>query len=231
MALRTFTFLCLGPSLLACGPSSTQPTGSNDASAAQDGAPVPATGPIPEGVGPLAIAQAICNKVARCGCDWSTAATCVNDQVCSASTCVSGYTTLYEAAGMGAALAGEVYDPQGARQCVDAIAAASCLDVDYTNLCTITWNGTVALGRPCSATQACETTSRTVASLVNASHSLRTLSAAGDPSGRLTKKRRDHLPRTTWMRGSSPDTIPPTRYSAGELIGPDNDGLVPRASA
>jgi hypothetical protein len=157
MAFRTFTFLCLAVSLFACGPSSTQPTGGNDAGAAQDAAQVPASGPIPESVGPLAIAQAICNKVAQCGCDWSTAATCLNDQVCSAATCVSGYTNLYQEADMGAAQAGEVYDPQGARQCIDAIAAASCLDVDYTNLCTVTWNGTVAIGQPCSATQACET--------------------------------------------------------------------------
>jgi hypothetical protein len=131
-------------------------TGGDSGMISQDGA-TPATGPIAHDLGPAAVAQAICKKVDQCGCNWTTSAPCVNDSGCSFSTCASNYTALYGNADRQAAGLGEVYDPAGARKCVDSIAAADCLDVNYTNLCTVIWNGTRALGESCGATQACKT--------------------------------------------------------------------------
>jgi hypothetical protein len=144
---------------LGCGPSSpaTGAAPGDDAGAAADAPQIPASGPIPRALGPSAVAQAICAKVAQCGCDWATSAPCQNDGACSASTCVDTFTTAYQSADMGATQAGRVYDPQGARKCTDAVAAAACVDVDYVNLCTVLWNGTQTIGQPCGATQACQT--------------------------------------------------------------------------
>jgi hypothetical protein len=138
--------------LCGCGPSSTTHASGDGGSATT----VPDAGPIPESLGPAAIAQAICNKVQRCGCNWATSASCVSDDVCDPGTCVSQYTSMYQQADMAATGMGEVYVPE--RSCVDAIAAADCNDVDYVNLCATAWNGTQSEGEPCNATQACETT-------------------------------------------------------------------------
>lgn len=144
---------------VACGgPASHATSGGDSGNGSSSSVSIPATGPIPENLGPAAVAQAICQKVQQCGCAvFAQSEPCVQDSVCSAATCVSDFTTLYQNADTAAQATGRVYDPQGARQCVDAVANAGCLDVDYTNLCTVMWNGTQAIGQSCSATLACET--------------------------------------------------------------------------
>lgn len=149
-------FIAFGGSA-ACSPSSSNAV-AGDAGDAGGGPPIPATGPIPEAIAPAAIAQAICGKVTSCGCDWTKSAPCQMDQHCTAADCLSAYTARYQDANTQSGSRGEVYDPQGARTCVDAINAADCHDVDYINLCTVVWNGTQAFGQPCSPTQACRTT-------------------------------------------------------------------------
>jgi hypothetical protein len=144
--------LCLAAPL-ACSPSSSGAGGASDA-----GPVIPATGPIAEQTFPAAIAQAICGKVTQCGCDWTKSAPCTMDSVCTAFDCLMTYTARYQDAVAQAPSRGEVYDPQGARTCVDAIHAADCRDVDFINLCTITWHGTQGIGQPCGATQVCNTT-------------------------------------------------------------------------
>ncbi|HEX4448450.1 MAG TPA: hypothetical protein VH044_17015 [Polyangiaceae bacterium] len=69
--------------VVACGPSSTSGGTPGDAGPTAD-VQIPATGPIPENAAPAAVAKAICDKVAQCGCDWSTAAPCMRDSVCDA---------------------------------------------------------------------------------------------------------------------------------------------------
>ncbi len=144
--------------VVACGPSSTSGGIASDAGPTAD-VQIPATGPIPEDAAPAAVAKAICDKVAQCACDLSTAAPCMQDSVCDTSTCVASFTMLYQSADTAALSTGRVYDPQGARTCVEAVAAADCRDDDYHNLCTVLWKGTQAIGQPCGPTQACASTS------------------------------------------------------------------------
>lgn len=50
---------------------------------------------------------------------------------------------MYPLADTAALATGRVFDPQGARDCIAAVAAADCLDVDYVNLCAVVWKGRV----------------------------------------------------------------------------------------
>jgi hypothetical protein len=139
-----------------CSPSSAGGGTPEDAGTGP-GVQIPASGPIAKELGPMAVATTICAKVMQCACDWSMSAPCTQDSVCDEATCTASYTMAYQGADRAATQAGEVYDPQGARACVDAVTAADCHDVDYHNLCTVLWNGTQAIGQPCGLTQACKT--------------------------------------------------------------------------
>jgi hypothetical protein len=133
--------------------------GSHGADSSGTGQSIPKMGSISEQFVPSAVAQAICNKVTQCGCEWSRSAPCQNDGFCSLSECLTEYAAGYRAADAEALRQGAVYDPQGARRCIDAIAAADCGDVDYVNLCTVIWNGTRKIGESCNGTQRCKSTS------------------------------------------------------------------------
>lgn len=151
-----FGAVAFGALSIACGGPGGSSGGSNG-SGADASSPIPPSGPIPESLGPAAVAQAICQKVQQCGCVFAQSAPCTQDGVCQASTCVADFTNRYQSADSAAKSTGRVYDPQGARQCVDAITSADCLDVDYVNLCTVMWNGTQSIGQACSDTLACQT--------------------------------------------------------------------------
>lgn len=104
---------------------------------------------------PQLVANAICNKVVACGCDWLQSGPCYNDNACSFDACMAKYTQDYAMVDDLSSLFQLGYVTSGAQQCIDAINAASCSDVNWSALCSVIWQGTSEVGQTCAYDRSC----------------------------------------------------------------------------
>jgi hypothetical protein len=104
---------------------------------------------------PQLVANAICNKVIACGCDWLQSGPCYNDNACSFDACMAKYTQDYAMVDDLSSLFQIGYVTSGAQQCIDAINAASCSDVNWSALCSVIWQGTIEVGQACAYDRSC----------------------------------------------------------------------------
>jgi hypothetical protein len=129
--------------------------GSND----EDDEPGSGSGPIASEDMPAAVAHAICGKVESCECRWGDNRLCTDLPGCpgSRSACIDQVADFYASlAEANSRLDGVVYDSHRGRSCIDTIDAASCDDVDYTEICAAAWQGTLPLGATCTSARQCE---------------------------------------------------------------------------
>lgn len=154
---RIFILIGYFPIILACG-------GPNDSKGSPGGtggssADIPESGPIERMTMPAAVAQALCDAIERCECDWRSSSPCTTRSICpdDYQDCLSKVASVYASADQLALDAGYFeYRPDEARACVTFIQTASCESMDYINFCTRMWQGTQEMGGECTHPRQCK---------------------------------------------------------------------------